>query len=315
MAKCKNCSTELQGQYCYQCGQDTGSPIRNVFGIVGEYLGETGNFDGRFWRTMIPLFIRPGFLSNEYVVDRRAPYVPPLRLYIFISIFAFVVFNAFVDRLNFEVNVNASTEEIRTQLEQQGVSDEDIVQQVEDISEQQEALQTLPEQINNLNLRFLKEVDQQAFDARMASYAENPKLLVHKFLSVAPQLMFIALPIFAAVFKLMYWRSHRYFMEHLVLALHTHAIILLLLSVLIVFTMMQTSMEESWGEGIWLYPLDWLISLIWIWMPVYILIAQKRFYRQGWLKTIVKFLMSSVVWWFLMSALVLVAILRSVLFD
>ncbi|RTE87057.1 MULTISPECIES: DUF3667 domain-containing protein [Gammaproteobacteria] len=313
MPQCKNCNAELKGQFCYQCGQDTGSPIRNVFGIVGEYLGETGNFDGRFWRTMIPLFIRPGFLSNEYVVDRRAPYVPPLRLYIFISIFAFIVFNAFVERVNFEVNGNP--QDIRAELEQQGVSDEEVLQQLDELDEQQENMQSLPELINNLELPFLKEVDQQAFEARMARYADDPRLLVHKFLSVAPQLMFIALPLFAAVFKLMYWRSNRYFMEHLVLALHTHAIVLLLISLIIVFSMMQSSMEASWGEGVWLYPLSWMIGLVWLWIPIYVLMAQKTFYRQGWVKTITKFFISSLVWWCIMSTLVLVAILRSVLFD
>ena len=40
----------------------------------------------------MPLIIRPGFLTAEYLLGRRVRYIPPLRLYIFISIIFFLIF-------------------------------------------------------------------------------------------------------------------------------------------------------------------------------------------------------------------------------
>ena len=90
--QCDNCYTALQGDFCHQCGQEKKSYIRNVSGVVTEFFGEFSNWDTRVWRTLVPLWFRPGFLSRRYVDGHRVPYVPPLRLYLFTSIIAFLIF-------------------------------------------------------------------------------------------------------------------------------------------------------------------------------------------------------------------------------
>ena len=72
----------------------TPTPFATCSVLIHEFFGEMGNWDGRFWRTIWPLLTKPAFLSLEYVRGKRVPYVPPLRMYLFISIFAFIVFLA-----------------------------------------------------------------------------------------------------------------------------------------------------------------------------------------------------------------------------
>lgn len=64
-------------------------PLRT---LVADALGDLFALDSRVLRTLRPLFLRPGFLTAEWCRGRRVPYVPPLRLYIFVAaIFFFVL--------------------------------------------------------------------------------------------------------------------------------------------------------------------------------------------------------------------------------
>jgi hypothetical protein len=76
-------------------------------------------------------------------------------------------------------------------------------------------------------------------------------------------------------------------MEHLIVAMHSHAFIMLSLLVLVVLDLLRD----------WLAPhAAWLGSLLgllhgaaWLWMLAYLLLTQKRVYRQGWLMTSLKY--------------------------
>lgn len=117
---CKNCQTELQGEYCHHCGQQDKQYMRSIFAVVGDLFGEIGHWDSRFYRTLRGLFLQPGFLSLEFVRGRHASYVPPLRLYFFISLIAFMVFTSFIE---FEVRAPTETELERAQQTQQQVQE------------------------------------------------------------------------------------------------------------------------------------------------------------------------------------------------
>ncbi len=90
-AGCKNCGTRLAGRFCHTCGQqdrDLSLPFRT---LLAEGFGELFAFDSRLLRTLKPLILRPGMLTTEFMLGRRARYVPPFRLYLFISILMFVM--------------------------------------------------------------------------------------------------------------------------------------------------------------------------------------------------------------------------------
>lgn len=89
---CPNCEAPLKGtdRFCAQCGQAV-LGAESVRSILDQFLGDYFTFDSKIVRSIVPLIIRPGFLSEEYFRGRRARYIPPLRMFIFLSILFFLV--------------------------------------------------------------------------------------------------------------------------------------------------------------------------------------------------------------------------------
>ncbi|MEE2567379.1 DUF3667 domain-containing protein [Hyphobacterium marinum] len=90
--ECLNCGTALRGRICHSCGQDSDDFHRPIWHLVLEILDGLFSFDGRFWRTIPPLLIRPGHITRQYLSGVRARYVQPFRLLIAASVIFFLVF-------------------------------------------------------------------------------------------------------------------------------------------------------------------------------------------------------------------------------
>ena len=76
---CPNCGNILGGQYCGHCGQRARSRLISIWELTQEAFGDLFELDSRLWRTLIPLFVRPGTLTREYLLFRRARLRPPVR--------------------------------------------------------------------------------------------------------------------------------------------------------------------------------------------------------------------------------------------
>ncbi|WP_286807733.1 DUF3667 domain-containing protein [Marinimicrobium sp. UBA4209] len=293
---CANCDTPLQGDYCHRCGQDNKNYVRSAFGLITEFLGEFTNWDNRLWRTLWPLWVRPGFLSLRYVQGHRAPYVPPLRLYIFTSIVAFLVFAQAipVDSINLnppeETTERASGEgsESRSGLVAPPIPGRDV----------------------HFELPLVSDEINRRLEYNFGRIAENPQIGINQFFSLAPQVMFLLLPLFALVLKLIYWRRHHYYMEHLILALHTHSFGLQLAVVVVGLAMLEDAIA-AWP----VVPeaLSVLSSLLFWSVPLYLLLSHKTFYRQGWWKSVLKFLLTATAYSFLLFTAFLFTTIQSIL--
>ena len=90
MTACKNCDASYEGAYCPLCGQRSIDLERPIRMLVGELIKETFDVDGRAFRTIRTLFLRPGVLTREYLAGRRRYYTSPLRLYLVISVVCFL---------------------------------------------------------------------------------------------------------------------------------------------------------------------------------------------------------------------------------
>ena len=174
-------------------------------------------------------------------------------------------------------------------------------------SEEQELYQALEQTPPENNLARLKSGEQQ-FTLGFLNEAENleltnkfrflmdhPKILINRFFSVAPQMMLSMLPIFAFVLKVMHLFSKRYYIEHVVLALHTHAF--LLVALMFMFTVSKLSSPSA--PAIVQAPVTLIFNLLWIF--VYLFLTQKRFYRQSWLITFLKFNITGLIYLLLLS--------------
>ena len=90
---CSNCSKPLPGQaeYCPACGQSIKVITRPWREVFGELVNELFDFDGRMLVSLRYLLTRPGFLSYEFINDRRLSYTSPVRMYLVISLVFFFV--------------------------------------------------------------------------------------------------------------------------------------------------------------------------------------------------------------------------------
>lgn len=109
--------------------------------------------------------------------------------------------------------------------------------------------------------------------------------LVVGALSVLPQTMFVLLPLFALILKVFYIFKRRLYMEHLIVALHSHAFIFLSILVLFALGALKAMAPTAWLS----VPLALAIAAAWIWLFVYLWLMQKRVYGQGWFFTTIKY--------------------------
>ena len=87
---CKNCNSELVGLYCSECGQKN-SQLLSIKETLKEFTDNVFSFDTRFFITLKYLITKPGLLTTEYWLGRRTKYLPPLRLYLVMSLMYFFI--------------------------------------------------------------------------------------------------------------------------------------------------------------------------------------------------------------------------------
>jgi len=119
----------------------------------------------------------------------------------------------------------------------------------------------------------------------LRSDREQRQRMSDVMLDLLPQTLFVLLPLFAVLLKLAYLFKRRLYMEHLIVALHSHAF----LSLAILLLALATLTRSLAGEGVISSAVGWLEVALVAWMPLYLLIMQKRVYRQGWLVTLLKY--------------------------
>jgi hypothetical protein len=118
------------------------------------------------------------------------------------------------------------------------------------------------------------------------------------FLGVVPTVLILLLPLFALLLKVMYLFKRRLYMEHLVVALHSHAFICLVLLLQSLLSLLEGAVAAPGGFFAGVF--DWVEIALWVWIPVYLLLMQKRVYGQGWILTLLKFATIGMAYFFLL---------------
>jgi hypothetical protein len=90
---CLNCNAQIYGRFCSVCGQENIEPKETFWQLLSHFVYDLFHYDGKAVSTIKTLLFHPGLLTHEYVRGRRASYLHPIRLYIFISaVFFLLVF-------------------------------------------------------------------------------------------------------------------------------------------------------------------------------------------------------------------------------
>jgi hypothetical protein len=146
-----------------------------------------------------------------------------------------------------------------------------------------------------------KAYKQRFADDEKALFADIGNSFLHKF----PYILFVSLPFFALILKLLYVRRKKfYYSDHAVFTLYHYIFSFILL----LFFSLLVELYEWLDWGI----LRFLSILLFLSGGVYLFIAMKRFYLQKWFKTFIKFLLLNILAFLTMLILMLVFILFSV---
>lgn len=372
VAQCDNCHQSVEGAFCSNCGQSLDSTLKYFWVVILHLLDDIFSFDSRASRTLWPLMFRPGFLTKEYFAGRRVHYVPPLRLYLFISIVFFLTLKLTVsgeDRQTIEINNNNAaitqvTEHIKTLNEQklqaqQTPENKNIASIDADLARFNRYLDDLKLDItiaenaklvsttrqlatieleriglgtddkNNsitisnsadgsLSFDFLSDESNKKLDDFAKKLAEKAKKtfttdtnrLINEVLGKLPQLMFVLLPIFALLLKVIFIFSKRLYMEHLTVALHSHSFIFVSsLSIdLLDVAHDHIAALGGWAATVATSILGFIGFALLIWMPVYLFIMQKRIYKQGYVVAFITYGFVGIIYFILMALTTIVAI-------
>jgi len=313
-AACMNCGTDLMGPFCYYCGQPDKNFLRFFPVLMRELLEDFLDFDSRFMRTIKPLLFKPGKLTRDYLDGRRFRYVPPLRLYIFSSI-AFFFLAAILAGNSIKISSDgedgdavisgihigeADKEELSKALE--GLDPElarEIESEIEKVEDDDDSisfndepwdretnpliLPLVPAWVNDWVNDEIAESPQKGKDIEA-----NPDLIKDQVFDVLPAIMFVLLPIVALLFKFWYLFAKKYYVEHLIFALHNHSFLFVVLLIMMLANTFAGWQEPS-EEGPFSAAANLLTIFLGIWIPIYFFISLKRVYQQGWGLTLLKY--------------------------
>jgi hypothetical protein len=253
------------------------------------------------------LYLRPGRLTLDYFEGKRARYVTPFRLVFFLAIIAFFAIQLTI-RTGY-AHVPDRAVAITTGSGKPAVS---VVPVPEKAESDHGAFSRGNISINdkviwNRDSKPLKvawlpgaavvwlndmigNAQQQLHAMNEGSFAEQrgarQKFTLGMY-SAAPTVLFVLLPLFALLLKIFYIFKRRLYMEHLIVAMHSHAFLMLSMLVLVVLGVLRHLLQPHVG---WVtIPIDLLTASAWIWMFVYLWLMQKRVYRQGWFMTNLKY--------------------------
>ncbi|RZJ48224.1 MAG: DUF3667 domain-containing protein, partial [Flavobacterium sp.] len=88
---CLNCGFHVEEHYCSRCGQPNLELKENFWQFISHSIAHYFHFDNKFFQTLKPLLTKPGKVTLDYLAGKRARYINPVSMYIFVSIVYFLV--------------------------------------------------------------------------------------------------------------------------------------------------------------------------------------------------------------------------------
>jgi hypothetical protein len=242
--ECANCGYTVDVAYCSKCGQkntETRQPFHHLF---THFIEDLTHYDGAFWKTIKHLLFRPGRLTIEYLQGKRQTYVPPVKLYIFISFITFFI-----------ISLLAATEAEEDQDEAFATvksSEGKVIngRLFHSVAEWERYQDSLPEDKKIATIPyFTNKASLNAIEQDVTN-----KELIDGIIKMLPKVLFIYMPIFAFWLWLFHGKKRWYFFDHGIFTLHYFAFLLISITLfLLIATIIELINNEDVVE---------LISLI-----------------------------------------------------
>jgi Protein of unknown function (DUF3667) len=344
---CKNCEEDYKEgfEFCPHCGQKTNENL-TVGVLFYNTISNYFSFDARFFKSFIPLMLKPGILAKRFIEGKRLLYLHPAQLYLFISVVFFFLYSFKVrtasqkiDKALQEIDVKSTdstsilnntavfdsiaakklTESLKENQVFTGMKDEDVKKLdsiINSSANQDKVNKSLSFGFSQKKIDSLialgvsddivyKEMgmnDDAGFISRKF-YSQVLKFykskdggsILQSFYDTIPLALFILLPIFAFLLKLLFYRKGP-FPHHLVFSFYFFSFL---------FTVFAIILGANY---IWSLP-DSIDTLLVLSTFVYLFFAIKRFYGQGWFLSFFKTCVATFVYLIFVAPIAFVFIL------
>lgn len=291
---CRNCGAALKGAYCHDCGQLADALHRPVWSLVGEAVEGLVAYDGRLWRTLIPLILRPGAVTRAYLDGQRARFVQPFRLFLFITVIFFLIVSWATGGENGETTfapVAAEASVAAPEDATPGATEPAGPDALPDAADPSTDVSVTPWYMNDdvknafcqgraglrpaapanncagadlgdgdltVNLP-LTDVMRERLAANLDRIAGDPRLFTEAFMRHLPKALFIMFPIYALFLAALHpLRRGVYAIDHVVFSLHYHTALVLLVMLIMAVA---------------------LVVPFWVWFPLFVVISHWQIYR------------------------------------
>ncbi|HTC17021.1 MAG TPA: DUF3667 domain-containing protein [Steroidobacteraceae bacterium] len=218
---CENCAAPVSGRFCSACGQRLEAPVHSLRHFVHSATEDLTHADSRLWRTLVALLFRPGKLTHEFLNGRRARYLPPVRLYLALSLVFFLIAAATPQEFTV-IHIGRDAGRTAPPVPHAGTA------QLKPESAETPA-QRADRVCTDYHGPWPQLLGPRVLKACRKIVGDDAHSVQGAFLHNVPRAMFVFLPLLAASMMLMYWRPRHYYVEHLLLLVHNHAFMFLLL--------------------------------------------------------------------------------------
>lgn len=280
---CQNCGETVEQRFCPKCGQEN-IETRQSFGhLFRHFVEDLTHYDGAFWLTMKHLLFRPAFLTKEYLSGKRIRFVPPVRLYIFISFVTFFLPYILPD-VDYEeqpAERSATRDTIPDSLRKEAMisfsSNDDLIIKIPRMYRTVahfDSVQAAKPQNVRLG-KFDRWLAKKYIHLQKYDEFELGEKFWEGFGHNFPKGIFIYLPLFALILWLFHGKKRWLYFDHAIFTLHYFSFILLVFNAL-------TITEEFFFLGSAIYSvMNIMLLLLVLAIFGYFLMAHKRMYGES----------------------------------
>lgn len=270
---CLNCKSELQGEYCHDCGQKDKEFRLSFWKLIKKFFDEITFFDNKIFNSIKLLFYQPSKMTNAFLEGKRMQFVPPFRLYLFLSSLYFLIsFSASDWDFSSELGNDIA-------LSKQMAVDSDIKSGAKIALQRLDSISASEPEFKN---SWTNTKGRQLIQKYQSSPNDFLKDLSKEFTDRLPYLLYLSLPIIAFILWLINLKSnHLLFVDHFIFTLVLFSGFFFYL---ILFHLLGFSISLFTADKV---DFDNLGNIV---LFVYSYVGLKSFYQQGYFKTFFKFL-------------------------
>jgi hypothetical protein len=303
---CQNCGKHVEERFCGHCGQEN-TETRQSFGhLLRHVVEDLTHYDGAFWRTMKYLLFRPAYLTKEFLKGRRISYVPPVRLYIFISFITFLL--PYVLPKSAEESDGHAEEKTTTIRMADSLASDSSRQATAELDSsilrmprtyqslrQLDSAQSLLPESERMG-RIERWLTERSIPLQKYGWKELDEKFIESFSHNFPKALFVYMPLFALVLWLFHGKKRWMYFDHAIFTLHYFSFVLLVFNVL---TISDSIFSSSTVIGL-------LFLLFTVALFIYFFMAHRRMYEES---RAISFIKSSIIYSVNLAIFILVVLI------